>query len=76
MATLKTDLDEYLLQNDKSRSYKITLPTFSAPSFFSKNNESTPSSTNESWFEEVQKDYCTLVSILFDEIFKSLMNES
>ncbi|XP_053605332.1 uncharacterized protein LOC128672305 [Plodia interpunctella] len=60
MATLKNDLDEYLLQNDK-RSYKISLPTFSTPTFFTRNNDATPSSSNsQSWFEEVQKDYCTL----------------
>ncbi|XP_013196113.1 uncharacterized protein LOC106139252 [Amyelois transitella] len=60
MATLKNDLDEYLLQNDKSRSYKISLPSFSKPSFFTKSSDATPSSTSSSWFDEVQKDYCTL----------------
>lgn len=60
MANLKSDLDEYLLQNDKSRSYKFSLPSFSTPSFMSRSSEQTPSSTNESWFQEVQKEYCTL----------------
>lgn len=63
MANLKSDLDEYLLQNENRRSYKISLP-FSTPSFLSRNNEETPtsSSSSGSWFEEVQKEYFTLVS--------------
>ncbi|XP_049871115.1 uncharacterized protein LOC126370308 [Pectinophora gossypiella] len=61
MATLKSDLDQYLLQNENRRSYKISLP-FSTPSFLSRNNDETPSSTSSAgtWFEEVQKEYCTL----------------
>ncbi|XP_063632778.1 uncharacterized protein LOC134803884 [Cydia splendana] len=61
MANLKSDLDEYLLQNENRRSYKISLP-FSTPSFFSRSNEETPtsSSSNGSWFQEVQKEYFTL----------------
>ncbi|XP_048000193.1 protein transport protein sft2 [Leguminivora glycinivorella] len=61
MANLKSDLDEYLLQNENRRSYKISLP-FSTPSFFSRSNEETPtsSSSNASWFQEVQKEYFTL----------------
>ncbi|XP_063374513.1 uncharacterized protein LOC134662175 [Cydia amplana] len=61
MTNLKSDLDEYLLQNENRRSYKISLP-FSTPSFFSRSNEETPtsSSSNGSWFQEVQKEYFTL----------------
>ncbi|XP_063545082.1 uncharacterized protein LOC134753206 [Cydia strobilella] len=61
MANLKSDLDEYLLQNENRRSYKISLP-FSTPSFFSRSNEETPasSSSSGSWFQEVQKEYFTL----------------
>ncbi|KAI8420624.1 hypothetical protein MSG28_007868 [Choristoneura fumiferana] len=61
MANLKSDLDEYLLQNENRRSYKISLP-FSTPSFLSRSNEDTPtsSSSSGSWFEEVQKEYFTL----------------
>lgn len=63
MATLKSDLDEYLLQNENRRSYKISLP-FSTPSFFSRSNDETPTSTSttSTWFENVQKEYFTLVS--------------
>lgn len=63
MANLKSDLDEYLLQNESRRSYKISLP-FSTPSFFSRNNDETPTSTSSTgtWFENVQKEYFTLVS--------------
>lgn len=62
--SLKSDLDDYLLQNESRRS-KFSLP-FSTPSFLSRSSETTPSSNNTpSWFEEVQKDYCTLVSTLF-----------
>ncbi|OWR48575.1 hypothetical protein KGM_202382 [Danaus plexippus plexippus] len=61
MATLKSDLDEYLLQNENRRSYKISLP-FSTPSFFSRSNDETPTSTSttSTWFENVQKEYFTL----------------
>ncbi|XP_045767591.1 protein transport protein sft2 [Maniola jurtina] len=62
MANLKSDLDEYLLQNESRRSYKISLP-FSTPSFFSRSNEETPTSSTSStgtWFENVQKEYFTL----------------
>lgn len=61
MANLKSDLDEYLLQNESRRSYKISLP-FSTPSFFSRNNDETPTSTSSTgtWFENVQKEYFTL----------------
>lgn len=62
MANLKSDLDEYLLQNESRRSYKISLP-FSTPSFFSRNNdETTSTSSTGTWFENVQKEYFTLVS--------------
>lgn len=67
MTNLKSDLDEYLLQNESRKSYKISLP-FSTPTFFSRSNEETPSSSssNETWFQNVQKEYFTLVSrILF-----------
>ncbi|CAH2085170.1 unnamed protein product [Euphydryas editha] len=61
MANLKSDLDEYLLQNESRRSYKISLP-FSTPSFFSRSNDETPSSSSSTatWFENVQKEYFTL----------------
>lgn len=62
MANLKSDLDEYLLQNETRRSYKISLP-FSTPSFFSRSNDETPTSSNSStgtWFDNVQKEYFTL----------------
>lgn len=60
MANLKSDLDEYLLQNESRRSYKISLP-FSTPSFFSRNNdETTSTSSTGTWFENVQKEYFTL----------------
>ncbi|CAG9122719.1 hypothetical protein JYU34_004015 [Plutella xylostella] len=61
MANLKSDLDQYLLQNETRRSYKISLP-FSTPSFFSRSNEETPTSTSSAgtWYDEVQKEYFTL----------------
>ncbi|KAI5644571.1 got1/Sft2-like family domain-containing protein [Phthorimaea operculella] len=61
MGSLKSDLDQYLLQNETRKSYKISLP-FSTPTFFSRSNDETPSSSGSAgtWFEEVQKDYCTL----------------
>ncbi|XP_050349680.1 uncharacterized protein LOC126773078 [Nymphalis io] len=61
MANLKSDLDQYLLQNESRRSYKISLP-FSTPSFFSRSNDETPTSTSSAgtWFENVQKEYFTL----------------
>lgn len=58
MANLKSDLDQYLLQNESRRSYKFSLPSFSTPAFLSR--EETPTSTTSSWFEEVQKEYFTL----------------
>lgn len=63
MANLKSDLDQYLLQSENRKS-KFSLP-FSTPSFFSRSNDETPTSTNStnsSWFQEVQKEYFTLVS--------------
>lgn len=65
MANLKTDLDQYLLKNETRRSYNFSLPSFSTPSFMSRSNDETPSttSTTASWFENVQKEYCTLVSV-------------
>ncbi|VVD03824.1 uncharacterized protein LOC126976028 [Leptidea sinapis] len=61
MANLKSDLDDYLLQNENRRSFKFGLP-FSTPKFFSRNDDESPSSSNTtaSWFEEVQKEYFTL----------------
>ncbi|CAG4964347.1 unnamed protein product [Colias eurytheme] len=61
MANLKSDLDDYLLQNENRRSYKFNLP-FSTSNFFTRSNEETPTSTTttSSWFEEVQKEYFTL----------------
>ncbi|XP_072949859.1 uncharacterized protein [Epargyreus clarus] len=59
MANLKSDLDEYLLQND--RRSKFSFSNFT-PSFLSRNRDETPTSShsNESWFENVQKEYFTL----------------
>ncbi|XP_026498340.1 uncharacterized protein LOC113402338 [Vanessa tameamea] len=61
MANLKSDLDQYLLKNESRRSYKISLP-FSTPSFFSRSNDESPTSTSSTgtWFENVQKEYFTL----------------
>lgn len=62
MANLKSDLDQYLLQNESRRS-KFSLPQFSTPSFFSRSADETPTSTTSStatWFENVQKEYFTL----------------
>lgn len=64
MANLKSDLDQYLLQNETRKSYKISLP-FSTPSFLSRTPpEDSPTSTSSagSWLDEVQKEYFTLVS--------------
>lgn len=65
MANLKTDLDQYLLKNESRRSYNFSLPSFSAPSFMTRSTEESPTSTSSTatWFENVQKEYCTLVSI-------------
>ncbi|XP_041988921.1 protein transport protein sft2 [Aricia agestis] len=61
MTNLKSDLDQYLLQNESRRGYNFSLP-FSTPSIFKRNNDETPSSisTTSSWFENVQKEYFTL----------------
>lgn len=72
MATLKSDLDDYLLQNESRRSTRFTLP-FSKPTFLSRSNEETPTSTNSSWFQEVQKEYFTLVSNLLIVLSKCLL---
>lgn len=40
------------------------MPSFSTPSFFSRSNDETPTSTTSSWFEDVQKEYFTLVSLI------------
>lgn len=66
MASLKSDLDQYLLQNETRKNYKISLP-FSTPSFLSRTPaEDSPSSSSSagSWLDEVQKEYFTLVSVL------------
>ncbi|XP_013142367.1 PREDICTED: protein transport protein sft2 [Papilio polytes] len=62
MATLKSDLDDYLLQNESRRSYKFSLPSFSRPSFLSRSNDESPTSTSSTstWFDNVQKEYFTL----------------
>ncbi|XP_013164062.1 PREDICTED: protein transport protein sft2 [Papilio xuthus] len=62
MATLKSDLDDYLLQNESRRSYKFGLPSFSRPSFLSRSNDESPTSTSSTstWFDNVQKEYFTL----------------
>lgn len=76
MANLKSDLDEYLLQNENRRSYKISLP-FSTPSFFSRSNDETPTSSNSStgtWFDNVQKEYFTLVSKILVSYLLLLFN--
>lgn len=36
------------------------MPSFSTPSFLSRSNDETPTSTTSSWFEDVQKEYFTL----------------
>ncbi|KAJ0178003.1 hypothetical protein K1T71_006876 [Dendrolimus kikuchii] len=59
MASLKENLDQYLLRNESKRS-TFSMPSFSTPSFFSRSNDETPTSTTSSWFEEVQKEYFTL----------------
>ncbi|XP_026333451.1 protein transport protein sft2 [Hyposmocoma kahamanoa] len=62
MASLKSDLDQYLLQNETRKSYKISLP-FSTPGFLSRTpTEDTPTSSSSagSWLDEVQKEYFTL----------------
>lgn len=66
MANLKSDLDDYLLQNDTARrGFKITLPTISKPKWFSRSEDESPSSTN-TWFSETQKEWCpALVSTFF-----------
>lgn len=79
MANLKSDLDQYLLQNESRRSYKFSLPQFSTPSFFSRSTEETPTSTTSStasWFENVQKEYFTLVSSFELGIFEKVIGES
>lgn len=66
MANLKSDLDQYLLQNETRKSYKISLP-FSTPSFLSRTPaEESPTSNSSagSWLDEVQKEYFTLVSAI------------
>lgn len=84
MASLKSDLDQYLLQNETRKSYKISLP-FSTPSFLSRTpTEDTPTSSSSagSWLDEVQKEYFTLVStktyflLLFTGTKKRLFCES
>ncbi|CAK1579751.1 unnamed protein product [Parnassius mnemosyne] len=62
MANLKSDLDDYLLQNENRRSYKFGLPSFSTPSFLSRSNDESPTSTSSTstWFQSVQKEYFTL----------------
>ncbi|KPJ14250.1 Protein transport protein sft2 [Papilio machaon] len=62
MANLKSDLDDYLLQNESRRSYKFGLPSFSRPSFLSRSNDDSPTSTSSTstWFDNVQKEYFTL----------------
>lgn len=67
MATLKSDLDQYLLQNETRKSYKISLP-FSTPSFLSRapaEDSPTSSSSAGGWLDEVQKEYFTLVSAIY-----------
>ncbi|KAL4703026.1 hypothetical protein ACJJTC_019244 [Scirpophaga incertulas] len=57
MANLKSELDEYMQQKESRRSY-FSLPTFSTPRFFSRNNEVDDETVT--WFQQAQKDYCTL----------------
>lgn len=60
MASLKENLDQYLLRNESKRSSTFSMPSFSTPSFLSRSNDETPTSTTSSWFEDVQKEYFTL----------------
>lgn len=84
MASLKSDLDQYLLQNETRKSYKISLP-FSTPGFLSRTpaeDSPTSSSSAGTWLDEVQKEYFTLVStvtyflLLFTGIINLLFCES
>jgi hypothetical protein len=61
MANLKTELDEYMQQKEARRSY-FSLPRFSTPRFFSRDEN--PDDETVTWFQQAQKDYCTLVSCL------------
>lgn len=67
MANLKSELDEYMQQKDSRRNYKyFSLPTsFSIPLISPQSSEDSPTES-VSWVEQVQKDYCTLVSTIFE----------
>lgn len=64
MANIKTELDEYMQQKDSRRNYKyFSLPSsFSIPLINSSQNSEDSPTESISWAQQVQKDYCTLVS--------------
>lgn len=59
MATLKQDLDEYMLMNEERKSNKISykMPTLKLPSFLKGSDNTSPSgSTGNSWLNDNNED--------------------